>query len=272
MRIYEAVETMEQASAREVLAELAEIKDELVTRLIRHDSLTTVDVLRLQNRVNELSNDVLSGRLVEIFTRYQKWSFDSGVEEIDAYLRGEDVASVLKLPDPIAPLLETYGASRIVSIAPEYLKAIADKITLTFVGQRTPQQVAEEIMREYNRAAWQAETIVRTEIGTLQNQGTESRMQQAGTRGKEIGIKMNRIWLHSSGAVEGFARGMRRAKYDPRMHHKAMHGVMVEMDELFTLTNPQTAETWHIDGPHADPLPAGEVVNCYCKRALRIVQ
>ena len=271
MRVFEAVETMEQAAAREVLAALAEIKDELVVRLIRYDSLSTTDVLRLQNRLREISADVLSGNLEEIFTRYQRWAYDQGVEEIDAYLRGESVTSVLKLPDPVAPMLATYGATRIVTIAPEYLQAIADKITLTFVGQRTPQQVADELVREYNRTAWQAETIVRTEIGTLQNQGTETRIQQAGTKARQVGIRTKRIWLHSSGSVAGFARGKRRAKYEPRLHHKAMHGTMVEIDELFELTNPLTQETWHITGPHDEPLPAGEVVNCYCKRALRIV-
>ena len=49
-----------------------------------------------------------------------------------------------------------------------------------------------------------------------------------------------------------------------------MHGVAVNPSEKFRLVNAETGEVWLVDGPHDPLLPAGEVVNCYCDRVLRI--
>jgi hypothetical protein len=47
---------------------------------------------------------------------------------------------------------------------------------------------------------------------------------------------------------------------------------VVGTDEKFILTNPRLLATWQIDGPHDEILPAGEVVNCYCGRAFRLIE
>jgi hypothetical protein len=272
MRVFEATETMEQAAAREMLAEFSRVKDEITSRLLLRDSVTSTEVLALQSRLREIQAEGRLAGVEEIFTRYQQWAWDEGGREVDEYIEGKGVADVLKLPESSVAQLATYGASRIVTIAPEYLDDIAKRISLAYVGQRSPQQVVGEIMQVYQRTAYRAETIVRTEIGTLQNAGTEARMQQAGAAGKRVGIRTGRVWIHSSGAKTGFAKGRFRARYEPRPHHKTLHGTVVELDEKFELTNPRIMQTWLIDGPHDENLPAGEVVSCYCKRALRIIE
>jgi hypothetical protein len=139
-----------------------------------------------------------------------------------------------------------------------------------FVGVRTPAELQQRIHREFDVSLRHAETIARTEIGRAQNRASKARVGQTFESAREVGIPMVRVWLHSSGKVQGFAKGKKRAQYEPRPHHKAMHGVTVPEGEKFKLTNPRTGETWHVDGPHDEALPAGEVINCYCKRGVKI--
>ncbi len=157
------------------------------------------------------------------------------------------------------------------SIGTELLPDVQRYITLATLGQRTPQEISEQISKRFDVAQRKADTIVRTEIKRQQNRGSEMMIQRTIPQAQEIGLRMERLWIHSSGRQdEGSAKGKHRVRYEPRPHHKAMHGVGVDASMKFTLRNAETGETWFVDGPHDTALPAGEVVNCYCDRVLRI--
>jgi hypothetical protein len=190
---------------------------------------------------------------------------------------------VLRIPETSVDAARAHDVSVIKTIPAELLDKVKAELWLSQVGTRTPGQIAERISRRFDVSLTRAETIVRTEGKKFQNYGAEARIQDVGAKARDLGIPMVRYWIHSSGmggkagrsvvgAIKraGFKKGKVRQGYEPRPHHKAMHGVTVAVDEKFTLVNPLTLGKWQIDGPHDPILPAGEVVSCYCDRSVRI--
>lgn len=261
---------LEEAVARELRGLLLQLRDEVLLGMLKRKELTFVDLVKVRGVIERIQASDLSDEMERILSRYYRWSFDQGVKQIDDMLRGEEVSDVLNLPAANTIQASGFTADKIRTIAPELIKSTSDALSIMFVGVRTPAELQQRIHREFGSSLKHAETIARTEIGRAQNRAAEARVGQAFQAAREVGIPMLRVWLHSSGKVEGSAKGKNRAKYAPRPHHKAMHGATVPEGVKFKLTNPITGETWHVDGPHDDALPAGEVINCYCKRGMKI--
>lgn len=261
---------LEEAVAREIRGLLLQLRDEVLHGMMKRKEITFIDLVKIRGIIERVQASELSDEMERILSRYYRWSFDEGVKQIDGMLRGEAVADVLNLPAANTIQAAGFTADKIKTIAPELIKSTSDALSLMFVGVRTPAELQLRIHREFDVSIRHAETIARTEIGRAQNRAAEARVAQAFKSAREVGIPMSRVWLHSSGKVQGFAKGKKRAQYEPRPHHKAMHGVTVPEYEKFKLTNPRTGETWHVDGPHDEALPAGEVINCYCKRGVKI--
>lgn len=264
----ETFEGMEAAAVREIRELVLDLKDEMLMRLLRSGDLAFVDILRARDTLDQFRSDDLAAEMEEIFSKYARWSFEDGLRKIDGMLDSEDLSSVLNLPPANIEIAKTFNADKIKTIAPQLIEEVNAQLSLAFVGERTPQEISAKIANRFDVALFKAERIVRTETKGLQNQAEEARIQQAFSAGRELGIPMLKTWIHSSGSQTGYRRGKQRAKYTPRPHHKAMHGVTVKEGELFTLVAP--GGTFMIDGPHAEGLPAEEVINCYCDRGVKI--
>ncbi len=264
----ETFEGMEAAAVREIRELILDLKDEMLMKLLRSGNLTFIDILRARDVLDQFHSDDLAAEMEEIFSKYARWSFEDGLRKIDGMLGEEDLSTVLNLPPANIEIAKTFNADKIKTIAPQLLEEVNAQLSLAFVGERTPQEISNRIANRFDVALFKAERIVRTENKGLQNQAEEARIQQAFSAGRELGIPMIKTWIHSSGAQSGYRRGKRRAKYTPRPHHKAMHGVTVKEGEPFTLVAP--SGTFLIDGPHAESLPAEEVINCYCDRGVKI--
>lgn len=268
--------TIDHAALREVQALILDLKDEIIGRLLKNEKLTTEEIYRVQGMIAKLDATGVAGQLHEVLTKYGSWAYKNGVEKIDAFLAGEGLAKTLALPQSSIDLAAGYIGDQIKTIPANLLADVSKQITLGYLGQRTPQEIMRRVSDRFNVSLSRAETIVRTETKKLQNFGSEARIREAADGGKKLGLKSLRYWIHSSGSPlpgdgeEAYAKGKYRVAYDPRPHHKAMHGTAVEVDAKFHLVNRETRESWFIDGPHDPALPAGEVVNCYCDRALRI--
>lgn len=267
--------TAEEKALRDIRSFILELKDAVVLRLVNRQTISDTDVFVLRKFISELKASNVGDRMVETLSEWMKWSYEQGIKSIDASLEG-DLLEALRTPqgstvsDELIELTGNYDASRIKSIPEEALDRVARKLSLSFIGQRTPGEIAEQLAKEFDVAISKAETIVRTEIGTQQNLGSEGRIQQVASSAKALDIPVLRVWIHSTAQTdEGAKKGRSRAGYTPRPHHKAMHGQTVAPDEKFRLVSPDGG-IYMIAGPHDPILPAGEVVNCYCRRAIKI--
>jgi hypothetical protein len=157
-------------------------------------------------------------------------------------------------------------ASEVKTVIPQLHEALSRELTLGFAGLRTPTETIARISKQFDIARWKAERIAITEIKGMANRAQEVRIREAFAAGRENGVPLVKVWVHSSGQKVGFRAGSQRAKYTSRAHHKAMHGVGVTEGDLFTLVAP--GGTYHVDGPHDESLPAGEIVNCHCSRGI----
>lgn len=254
-----------------VQALIQDVRDKVVTAVLKRGQLDTADVFRIRRIIDEYPVDEVGEYMEKTLSKYQRWAFEEGVETINALLEDANLTTTLRVPDTHLDTTRGLDVNKIKTIPAELLPAVKDKLSLAFLGQRTPQDVARIITREFDTSLRRAEVIVRTEIGKLQNLGAQKRMNDVWSKAQLVGIPMHKEWIHSSGSkVPGrFGKGKRRAVYDPRPHHKTLHGVRVLPDEKFHMVTPLGDEYW-IDGPHDPVLPPAEVINCYCKRTLRI--
>ena len=94
-------------------------------------------------------------------------------------------------------------------------------------------------------AARDAETITRTEMHRIYSQAGEARLEAANERVPGMGKE----WSH--GPITKWSRPA----------HVALDGVIIRADELFNVNG------FSATGPHADSLPAGEVIRCQCTLA-----
>lgn len=258
------------SSVRAVYADLMDLKDEIVTKLVGKTSLTDTDIRRIRKVLDAARGDEIAAQMVEELGRHAEYSAKQGVEMIDRILVGEKADEVLRIPATTLDVAGAYQTGAMGELAPVLVEDVRKLVTLSYLGQRTPDEIARKIAGRFDVAAFRAMTIVRTEGKRLQNMGAEARIIDTSAKAKSLGIPMRRTWIHSSGAVKGFAKGKKRALHLPRPHHKAMHGESVPVEEKFHLVNAETGEAWDIDGPHDPNLPAGEVVNCHCDRSIRI--
>lgn len=262
----------EERALREIRGLVLEVKDDLFAKLLRRRNLTYLEILKAKEVLRTYRDEGLSDQMEAVLSRYMRWSYDEGLRKIDALLDTDLVKALGLTPNVTADTLgitAIFAAPKIITVAVSLLDALEAKLLLAMTGERTPAEVVNMLRKEFDTSQVNAERIVRTELKGMQNQGEEVRIQQAFTAARRQGIPAEKYWIHSSGQAVGFRKGKKRAKYMPRPHHKAMHGVTVKDGEKFALVAPDGI-TYRIDGPHDSILPAGEVINCYCDRGLRI--
>lgn len=279
----------EETAARSIRALILELRDEAVTGVAKDGPLSAVDAARMQKRLEALLADpALAASLSESLTEYGSWSYEQGVRVIDDLIAGVPLPETLALPAANIDIAGAYitgsaGAVAITKIPEALLGQVRRSISLAFMGQRTPWEAQQAILRDFSMAANRAETIVRTELGRLANIGTQTRITDVAPKIRAAGIGMVKKWKHSSGMAtpagrptpgarerKGFQRAKVRQNYEPRPHHKALHDTAVEPDGLFDLVHPRTGERWLVKGPYDDILPASEIVNCHCNVSLSI--
>lgn len=261
-------EPIEITASRELFGAVQELRDEVMLSLSRGPAPSTRDLVRLRRVVNELQQSDAGVQFERLFSKWRRWAYEQGVAQIDAMIRGEGVGDVLQLPEPNMDLAGTHVTTEVKTIIPQLHEALSREITLGFAGMRTPNETIARIEAQFNTTRWKAERIAITEIKNMANKAQEVRIRETFAAGRDNGVPLEKIWVHSSGQKVGFRAGSQRAKYTSRPHHKAMHGVGVAEGEMFTLATP--TGTYLVDGPHDESLPAGEVVNCHCSRGIRV--
>lgn len=266
-----------ESAIRQAYSVIMQLKDEVITKLLGKDSLSSVEVQQIRKVLDGLKGDELTAQLKEILGNHAAWAADKGIGMIDDALGGKSISEILNVAPTAIDVAKSYDPSPITTIMPELLNNVRNQVNLSFLGQKTPAQVAKTITERFGVSARHAETIVRTEGKRLQNFGAQARIKDVGVKAQTLGIQMVKYWIHSSGKGgkagpvtlgatkrKGFAKGKVRQGYEPRAHHKAMHGVTVPApDGLFELHNLKTGEGWKITGPHDPKLPAEEVINCF---------
>lgn len=255
-------------AARELRGLIAELRDEMLSDVLTGKPFGPREIARVQRTLEILNSGDFSAQMAETYSKYQGWAFDEGVAQIDGMLSGLNVADVFNLPPSVFDAAAASYPSKVVTIVPQLHDELSRVLRLGMTGMRTPEQVKADIQRRFQVAASRAQTIATTEIKGMQNVAQESRITEAFRAAGENGVPMVKTWIHSSGQRVGFLKTAKRIGYQPRPHHKAMHGVTVKQGELFTLTAP--SGVYMITGPHDEPLPAEEVVSCHCGRGIEI--
>lgn len=277
----------EDSAADAIRSMILALRDDAVLRVAGDGPLTMVEAERLKARIARiLSDPALVASLEENLTDYGLWSFNRGVAVIDDLIAGVELPDALGLPPANTAIAASYlagaGVEAIKSIPEALLGRVRRTVTLAFVGQRTPGEVAAALQRDFDISARRAETITRTEVKRLSNAGTQARIAEVAPKIKAAGIAMEKRWKHSSGSSEeaglgipgartrkGFQRAKVRQNYIPRPHHKALHNTAVEPEGLFHMVDDR-GMAWDITGPYDPILPAREIVNCHCIVSMRI--
>lgn len=262
---------------------ILDIKDEVIMKLLKYGQLDSSDIMRLRGAIDKFKQDDIAAQMEESLSEYARKSFEEGIAKIDRFVAGEKLTDVLGMAPESLDIAKAYTPDAITTLLPEMLDDVQKAMTLGFLGQKTPQQIAAMMQKRFDVGVSHSETIARTEIKKMQNWGSRARMATTTQAADRIGIPMIKTWLHSSGSNakagkgkagqagrKGFAKGKARQLYESRPHHKLMHGVGVAASAKFHLVNAGTAEAWDIDGPYDPVLPAKEVVNCECDTLLKI--
>lgn len=275
------------ATMRQINAMMLEMKDSIVGMLIGKDEMSALLMQRIRGQLKALQEENYGTQMKEVLSEHAAWQYEKGIGEIDQLLKGAGVAEVLRVPKTNVEMAGSFIADKIVTIPQDAIARVSRTLAMMSLGQKAPSLVAESIARDFDMTRSHAETIVRTEGKKLQNFGAEARIQDASTAAKKQGLAMNRIWLHNTASEEieamraaaiathkksklaGKGLWSKQQPYTPRPHHKAMHLVTVPAEEKFKLRNLR-GDTWEVDGPHDPILPAEEVINCHCDRAIRI--
>lgn len=272
---------------RQIHMLMLEMKDTLIGMLIGKDEMSALLMQQIRVKLRELLEGDYAELMKELLSEYAAWEYERGIGQIDRLLNEERVSEVLMIPETSIALAGQYIGDQITTIPQDVVTRVSRTLAMMSLGQKSPSLVAAALAREFDMTRSHAETIVRTEGKRLQNFGAEARIRDASAAAKRQGLTVNRIWLHNTASDEiekqrkaniathkaskkaGSGRWSRQQPYTARPHHKAMHLVAVPVDAKFTLTN-EHGDSWQVDGPHDPILPAEEVINCHCDRAIRI--
>lgn len=143
-----------------------------------------------------------------------------------------------------------FGTERITSItgtsrqkAIESLFASIDEVLASGTGQLDAQAKITSTLEQVwgTFSAWRAERIARTEVYTAYSHADYESAQS-------YSVPMYKIWIH------GFNSPL------DRVGHVDLNGQKLDRDQQFI--NPNTGQP--MLHPHAQGLPAGEVINCRC--------
>ena len=118
-----------------------------------------------------------------------------------------------------------------------------------FIGRTLFELTAEKLQQSFSFSAKRAMTIVRTEIGNINNEAKDRSSEDW----KNVsGNELYKIWIH-------------RGAKDPRDWHLALdNGKAIHKGQKYTVNNPN-GETDYMDRPHDSTASAGNTINCGCE-------
>ena len=145
--------------------------------------------------------------------------------------------------------LSTIVGGRVRSINDTTRLQIKKIIEEGFIGRTLFELTAEKLQRMFAFSARRAMTIVRTEIGNINNEAKDRSSEDW----KNVsGNELYKIWIH-------------RGAKDPRDWHLALdNGKAIPKGQKYTVNNPN-GETDYMDRPHDNTASAGNTINCGCE-------
>ena len=118
-----------------------------------------------------------------------------------------------------------------------------------FIGRTLFELTAEKLQQAFAFSSRRAMTIVRTEIGNINNEAKDRSSEDW----KNVsGNELYKIWIH-------------RGAKDPRDWHVSLdNGKAIPKEQAFIVSNPN-GETDNMSRPHDQTASAGNTINCGCE-------
>ena len=177
----------------------------------------------------------------------------TGIEAVDVPLQTVGISVLTsEINRSALEIMQGYSADLIKNLSADAIKRINSEITLGILGEKTPWEVMQSIGRGLGdkgimpSIAHRAETITRTEMARVHSAAREARIRAVVDSTDGEPVRWMKKWISSG-------------KANPRPHHAALNGKMVDVDKKFPGGIPY---------PHAPGLPAKEVINCGCTHVL----
>ena len=268
--IIESVANAENDLIRIYEEAFQKLRDKLLAR-IKNSELTGEDI-RLQGLLIEIDQEIT--RLYDELGRNIQESFYQNFTE--SYYRtaygielGLNTVTVAKIPFPVLPTEAIQAAFSEVIAGHTFFERmdhqaitarwkIREAVSSTLIQGQTPAQLAKQIQGIYDtfeNARGNAQAAARTELLRAYSYGQQESMDRA----EDAGVKFKYRW---------------DATLDARTRdsHQAMDGQIAKLNEddgkyYFKLPGGQLIEGPRMTGPGGASLPAGEVVNCRCRKA-----
>lgn len=171
-----------------------------------------------------------------------------------AILTGADKEATNKFIDQFSEWIKAYiriNLGRQSGLINDWTKEMIDLIIgKGFEMSLSFNQIAEKIQEWTGFGERRAMTIVRTEIGMLNNAVKD---KAAHDWKEEVpGVSLAKMWVHRGAKV-------------PRDWHVALDSTLVREDEKFKVTNPENGNTEMMDRPHDMSASGENNVNCGCE-------
>lgn len=151
-----------------------------------------------------------------------------------------------------------YNADLVQGVADEAKDAIMSRLRRGVTGQKNPVEVMRDVQKyldvparptaQFGGIAYQAERVVRTELGRMYQMANVASMDATAEAIGNDGLWT--VWMHS-----GISKGARPS-------HVALDGERVPYGETFDV------DGYAATGPHDPSLPAEHVVNCRCSSGM----
>jgi len=247
----QALETIQQRGLDAVRDLLERARDQVLRKLA--DAPSEYDVwfyrqleAEAERALRELQ-DPLTARLYADVQAAAE-AMDAGVDPLKDI--GIEVGGVGWTREHVRPLSQAAIADRVTTLIEGGQAKVKSVLQQGMLGVLTPQEVQKAIAGQLDVAKgfgplwYRADMIWTTEVNRVCNQAAIARAKEIERRSPG---KMKKRWLHS-----GSTRW-------PRQHHVTLGELPAQ-----AIDEPYNVNGYLADGPHADNLPAGEVIKCGC--------
>lgn len=257
--ITESITGLNSLTEKEVKKALS-IIDSARKKILSEIAVTDWDIYHLEQIQKSVESTMMAFK-----DKYKGSLLDA---EISAWGFGLDMVestSVTQVSISSLEILQAYSADKITNMTLESIQAINDIIAVNITGGYTLQETAKQIGKNltdssvFKSIASRAETIARTEIGTINSFAREARAQEVMKLNPDR--KFEKTWIHSGKA----------AKHSRKTHRK-LDGVTIPVDKDFSIKGNKTPvpQGQGMAYPHAPGLPAKERINCGCVHVVKI--
>jgi SPP1 gp7 family putative phage head morphogenesis protein len=211
-------------------------------RLRNLESGITREIVRLGNEQVGITRTALRTVYTDSYYR-QGFAIDNYIRaEFKAYLQfgllpKEQIAAAVNNPLDMITAWPERARNNIQLMR----RNISDSITRGIIQGKSYPQMANEIKDWYDKGAWQADRIIRTEGHRVREQGTQNSFEQA----EAEGVEMKKRWMSALDT-------------NTRDEHGAADGQEVNVDEPFVVGGEQ------LEYPGDPSGSAWNVINCRC--------